>query len=207
MAQKLINIGTGPNTKDGDIVRAAFDKVNQNFTELYTLVGENTDGYIVTDIKGSVFGDDSTAIVDATNGKITAVDITTNEVIYPNILTRTLSQSVDADTPTVIWASSDENIASAKLIIQAEGSVSPDMDDPSTWHTQICEASIVKRINFITAPSISVYGINYTSANALATFTTQFNLSTNRMEVIATASNAGYTLNIQVFATEIGTSS
>lgn len=70
MAQRLINIGTGPNTKDGDSVRNAFDKANQNFTELYGLVGESTDGQIRTDIIGSVFADDSTVLVDAINQKI-----------------------------------------------------------------------------------------------------------------------------------------
>ena len=36
MAQKTINIGTSPNKGDGDILRVAFDKINDNFTELYT---------------------------------------------------------------------------------------------------------------------------------------------------------------------------
>jgi hypothetical protein len=35
MAKKIINLGTGPNTLDGDKVRVAFGKVNDNFTELY----------------------------------------------------------------------------------------------------------------------------------------------------------------------------
>jgi len=35
MAKQEINLGT-PNGKDGDLVRDAFNKVNQNFTELYT---------------------------------------------------------------------------------------------------------------------------------------------------------------------------
>lgn len=208
MAQRLINIGTGPNTKDGDVVRNAFDKVNQNFTELYTLVGENTDGYIITDIKGSVFGNDSSAIIDAINGNIQANDITAVSVNYNSgITTRSLSTLVPANTPTVIWASSDENIASAKLVIQAEGSVSPDANGSATWHTQLCEAHAVKRANFTTAPSLSVYGITYTSVAALATFTAQHNISTNKMEVVATAANAGYPLTIKVFATEIETSS
>lgn len=34
MTQKIINIGT-PNKGDGDPLRNAFDKINQNFTELY----------------------------------------------------------------------------------------------------------------------------------------------------------------------------
>jgi len=36
MAQQLINIGRGPNTKDGDPIREAFRKTEENFTELYS---------------------------------------------------------------------------------------------------------------------------------------------------------------------------
>jgi hypothetical protein len=36
MAQQLINIGASVNDKRGDPLRTAFDKVNQNFTELFT---------------------------------------------------------------------------------------------------------------------------------------------------------------------------
>ena len=40
MAQKIINIGSGPDTRTGDPVRLAFDKVNQNFDELYNITGD-----------------------------------------------------------------------------------------------------------------------------------------------------------------------
>ena len=36
MAQQSINIGQGPNTKDGDPIREAFRKTEENFTELYS---------------------------------------------------------------------------------------------------------------------------------------------------------------------------
>ena len=39
MAKQIINIGSSANSKDGDIIRDAFNKVNQNFTELYELTG------------------------------------------------------------------------------------------------------------------------------------------------------------------------
>jgi hypothetical protein len=39
MAKQTINIGSGFNTKDGDTVRDAFNKTNQNFDELYALTG------------------------------------------------------------------------------------------------------------------------------------------------------------------------
>ena len=36
MAQQSINIGSGPNTKNGDPIREAFRKTDENFTELYS---------------------------------------------------------------------------------------------------------------------------------------------------------------------------
>jgi len=35
MAKKIIDIGSSPNKGDGDPIRTAFDKINENFTELY----------------------------------------------------------------------------------------------------------------------------------------------------------------------------
>lgn len=232
MSQRLINIGTGPNTKDGDTVRQAFNLTNQNFTELYALLGQTEDSVLTTSIKGSVWADDSTLIVDGINGKIYATDVTTADIISDSatitgltteeisstnintetitysygVYTRTILDTVPADTPTVVWDSFVTDITSAKLVIQIEGSVNPDSNESSTWHTQVCEAHIVKRANFTTAPSISVYGITYTSAAALATFTAQYNVSTNKMEVVATAANAGYPLRVKIFATEFATS-
>jgi len=37
MAKQTINIGTSANKGDGDPLRVAFDKVNDNFDELYNL--------------------------------------------------------------------------------------------------------------------------------------------------------------------------
>ena len=36
MAKQTINLGTSANKGDGDPLRTAFDKVNDNFDELYT---------------------------------------------------------------------------------------------------------------------------------------------------------------------------
>ena len=68
MAQQNINIGTSANKGDGDPIRTAFTKVNANFTELYA----QHDGTKAqkTDITGSVFGDDSTLLVDAVSSTI-----------------------------------------------------------------------------------------------------------------------------------------
>jgi hypothetical protein len=62
MAQQTINIGTNPNDGTGDPLRTAFDKTNDNFTELYN---ENAIGFPYTgsaqitsseDMSGAVLG-------------------------------------------------------------------------------------------------------------------------------------------------------
>ena len=63
MAIQTINIGSSANKGDGDPLRTAFTKINANFAEL-AVTNQNRD------INGSVFGDDSTLLVDAVNNKI-----------------------------------------------------------------------------------------------------------------------------------------
>ena len=63
MAKQTVNLGTSANKGDGDPLRTAFDKVNDNFDELYARD-------INTDFSASVFGDDSTLLVDAVNNVI-----------------------------------------------------------------------------------------------------------------------------------------
>ena len=43
MAQQTINIGTNANDGTGDPLRTAFDKINDNFTELYGTTAEAND--------------------------------------------------------------------------------------------------------------------------------------------------------------------
>lgn len=45
MAQQEINIGTGNNTGDGEGLRSAFDKCNDNFSELYSINTTHGWGY------------------------------------------------------------------------------------------------------------------------------------------------------------------
>ena len=78
MAIKVINIGTSPNKGDGEPLRTAFDKINDNFSELSLKVTNlETGGVTVTtgDIKGSVFGDDSTLLVDGVNSTIPSANL------------------------------------------------------------------------------------------------------------------------------------
>jgi hypothetical protein len=72
MAQLTINTGTSAGAGDGDTLYTAFNKVNTNFTEVYTRIIALEDGSITTnvigDVKGSLYADDSTTLVDAISG-------------------------------------------------------------------------------------------------------------------------------------------
>ena len=70
MAIQLINVGTSANSGGGDALRDAMIKINENFTEVYADIASLADGNITTDLKGSVYADDSTLLVDAVNGTI-----------------------------------------------------------------------------------------------------------------------------------------
>ena len=70
MTRKIINVGVA-DKGNGDPIRVAFSKANDNFAELYNILSNNTGGSIITtDVIGSVFADDSTLLVDGINGSI-----------------------------------------------------------------------------------------------------------------------------------------
>lgn len=80
MAKKTIDLGTGPNTKDGDTVRIAFGKVNENFTEVYdiltTLGGETGNTSIIdVSIRGDVYSQDDLKIIDFVTGKLNTASV------------------------------------------------------------------------------------------------------------------------------------
>jgi hypothetical protein len=80
MAIQTVNVGTAANSNDGDPLRTAFIKINQNFTELYADIGLLTstsnsltpgDSAIAAAIKGNVYSTGGQLLVDAALGKIT----------------------------------------------------------------------------------------------------------------------------------------
>ena len=76
MTQKNINIGSSANKGDGDPLRTAFDKINDNFTELYAATGNSA-----KDLSGSIFGDDSTLLVDGVNSSINLAGTVKGDII------------------------------------------------------------------------------------------------------------------------------
>lgn len=55
MAKQTINTGSSPNSRDGDSLRAAFTKINANFTELYNLTGVTSLTELAQDYAAEMF--------------------------------------------------------------------------------------------------------------------------------------------------------
>lgn len=71
MSQQIINIGAAANDRNSDPIRTAFNKVNQNFTELYTITGGTLGGLQET-IQDTIAG-------MITNGVLNGVSVTYND--------------------------------------------------------------------------------------------------------------------------------
>jgi len=103
MAKQVINVGTTANDKKGDSLRAAFQKVNTNFTELYTALGINADVDLnlgAFEFTGSTMTTtDSTAIVIDQ-----ATTITSNLSVGGDILPQT-ALGGDLGSSTLPWRS------------------------------------------------------------------------------------------------------
>ena len=52
MAKQTVNTGTSANSRNGDSLRAAFTKINANFTELYPRTVPSTSQGTLGDVKG-----------------------------------------------------------------------------------------------------------------------------------------------------------
>ena len=103
MAKQVVNLGTSANKGDGDPLRTAFDKVNDNFDELYLDLkqvksAQTGGGTLIVDTIGSVHATDSTLLVDGNNGKITGpLASTTWDVVDNNIDITTTNTGVNAN--------------------------------------------------------------------------------------------------------------
>ena len=119
-------------------------------------------------------------------------------ISLPGNTTRTIapaSVNVPGATSTVVYSVGNW-MTSIKLVIAVEGQL--DGDVTNTPHTQTCEATIAASYNSAADPSMSVYGVVYTSPTPLATFTVA--TVNNNIEVTAVNSQTTNALNIRVQA-------
>ena len=103
MAKQVINVGTAANDKKGDSLRAAFQKVNTNFTELYTALGINADVDLnlgAFEFTGSTMSttDSSAIVIDQ------ATTITSNLTVGGDLLP-SVANGGDLGSSTLPWRS------------------------------------------------------------------------------------------------------
>ena len=102
MAKQAINVGTTANDKKGDSLRAAFQKVNANFTELYEAVGlaaAADQDTTLTFLGSTLSTDDSSSIVIDR-----ATTVTSNLSVGGDILPQT-AHGGDLGSSTLPWRS------------------------------------------------------------------------------------------------------
>lgn len=116
MAKQTINLGSSANDGTGDPLRTAFDKINDNFDELYlystaasgnnititgnTIASDNTNGNIILDPNGTG------KVVVATAGELRFTDHTDNAVLF-----------VDADGDVQMSGNLTYSTATGKITI------------------------------------------------------------------------------------------
>ena len=98
MTQEIINIGAQPNDGEGDPLRTAFAKVNNNFTQLYSTGFVTSTSYTTGDTAGQVIFE--TPIESFTQA---IIQINSNDTISNDIENITLTASVLTDVSGIKW--------------------------------------------------------------------------------------------------------
>jgi hypothetical protein len=102
MSQQEINVGTTANDRKGDSLRAAFQKVNANFTELYTSLGLNDNSLNLGafEFTGSVMNTTDSSGITIDQAVTVTSDLTVGGDIVPAV-----AQGGDLGSPAKPWRS------------------------------------------------------------------------------------------------------
>jgi hypothetical protein len=98
MTQEIINIGAVANDGEGDPLRVAFQKINNNFTQIYSSGTFTYDAYSFGDTAGQVIFETPANLFTQGTFQINSIDEDTND--SQNI---TLNVSISNDLADVKW--------------------------------------------------------------------------------------------------------
>ena len=95
MTRQIINVGTGPDSYTGEPVRTAFQKINDNFAQLYAgNVGGNIIGNTITANNFITAGNLSAGNIEVQGGLVTLGNLTAN-YIFGNLQANIQSANID----------------------------------------------------------------------------------------------------------------
>jgi hypothetical protein len=122
MAKKIINLGTA-DKGNGDPIRTAFSKVNENFTELYTALGLDSDGLNIGSFE---FTDNILSTTDSSNIVIDQAVVINSELtmhgdIVPNIANEHTLGTLQRPWKSLYVSGSTIYLGGAALKIDNEG--------------------------------------------------------------------------------------
>jgi hypothetical protein len=116
MTKQVIFLGQTPNDRTGDPLRVAFEKVNENFDELYARTGDdiqipalagNNDKYLTTNGTALSWGTINTTVDRLVNGSNTVILDTDGVLTLPGTGTITNPSSTGSPTGTIYTFSND----------------------------------------------------------------------------------------------------
>ena len=113
MPRQILDIGSNANDGTGDTLRAAMDKVNDNFIELYNVSIENTIEISGNNITGTRSNDDIN-IIPAGTGTVTITNLTIDNNIN---LTDNVISATQSNSDLVLRASGTGNIVLGDVTI------------------------------------------------------------------------------------------
>jgi hypothetical protein len=91
MAQNTVNVGQTPNDRSADSIRAAFQKINANFSELYALTGVSNLTELAQDYAAAMF----------VNGTHEGISVVYDDV--NNKLNLTVAQDYDGGAASTVY--------------------------------------------------------------------------------------------------------
>ena len=198
MAKQNINVGTSVNDRTGDSIRSAFQKVNANFTELYTALGLVVDANLnlgAFEFTGSIMTTtDSTAIVIDQ-----AATITSNLSVGGDILPQT-ALGGDLGSSTLPWRSlyvsqSTIYLGGVSVGVDANGNLTVNGSSVGTtsigdtWNTssdihQLTIANDEGRLITVAGTGVGVFRLPQMTANMLgAEFEFYFSIDAGQIHI------------------------
>ena len=196
MTKQAINVGTTANDKKGDSLRAAFQKVNANFTELYEAVGLAATGQdtALTFLGSTLSTDDSSSIVIDR-----ATTVTSNLSVGGDIVPQT-ALGGDLGSSTLPWRSlyvsqSTIYLGGVSVGVDANGNLTVNGSSVGTtsigdtWNTssdihQLTIANDEGRLITVAGTGVGVFRLPQMTANMLgAEFEFYFSIDAGQIHI------------------------